>query len=307
MSSTRPGTGGRPSWLYDGRPGSLDWPETRHVPDHRDRPDGVVVALQPPGRDRGIVGGPIQGEVELDVPLETIHRRTGSPDPGVRGELVGDGVGDDIPVSGRRLGLRAVGPELGERAGEVSQVDHVRIVRLARHRIGRMPVAVVGPKRVGAERAGRDVDRGNGRRVELTAVADHLDRLVLVGLVGQGVTEARWGAWIHRHARDAPIGQGEPLDAAPVRPDGPLDAILDRNPVLGDHVLELQRLPSVGVGHRDPRLRDDERRIDRLVVGGAVAPGLVRPVGHAIGDDRLAIRLPSAAGASPSVVVTSSG
>ena len=66
---------------------------------------------------------------------------------------------------------------------------------------------------------------------------------------------------------------------APLRTDGLLNAVGHGDAVLADHVLELKRLPTVRIGERDPRLRDDERRVDRFVVRIRVSVRLIRPVG----------------------------
>ena len=66
-------------------------------------------------------------------------------------------------------------------------------------------------------------------------------------------------------------------------------------------------LPAIRVGHLDSVLATTSGGIDRLVVLGGIAIGLVA-VGHARRRDAdVRIRFPRAAGESPSVVLTSSG
>ena len=81
------------------------------------------MALETPRRDRRVVHRAVQGEIQLHVPLQAIEHRPGSTEPEVRGQLIGDGVGEDIPVAGRRLRVRAIGPELRDRAIEVTAPD----------------------------------------------------------------------------------------------------------------------------------------------------------------------------------------
>ncbi len=73
----------------------------------------------------------------------------------------------------------------------------------------------------------------------------------------------------------------------PVRPDGLLDAVHDRDPVLGDHVLDLEGLPAVRVRQLDRRSVHHQRRIHRLVVQGSVSVGLVRAVVRRGGENGL--------------------
>src|SRR5664280_2074898 len=68
--------------------------EPAHVPDERERARGVVGALEAPRRDRRIVERTVEGEVQLDVPLEAVDGGTGAADPQVRGQLVGREVGE---------------------------------------------------------------------------------------------------------------------------------------------------------------------------------------------------------------------
>ena len=263
-----------------------------HVPDQRDRPRRVVVALQPPGRDGRVVHGTVEGEVQLDVPLEPVDHRTAAADPEVRRQLVRGEVGEDVPVPWRGFRVGTIGPELRHDAPEVPLVDHVRRVRLAGGRVDGTAAAVVGPEVVVAPGTGRDVDRGAIRGIEPAAVPDHLDDLVLEGLVGRRVTEARGRAGIDRQALGSAVGHPERLDVTPGGADGLLDAVHDRDPVLGDHVLDLEGLPAVRVAHDRSRLCHDQGRVHGLVAGIVIARGLVRPVGQPKRDDGLGDPVP---------------
>ena len=71
----RPGTSGRPSFVVRGQRRVARLAQAAHVADQRDRADRVVVALEAPGRDRGVVDRAVEGEVQLDVPLEPVDGR----------------------------------------------------------------------------------------------------------------------------------------------------------------------------------------------------------------------------------------
>ena len=86
----------------------------------------------------------VEREVQLDVPLERVDHLADPADAPLEARRVGDLVGDHVPVAGRRLRLRAVGPELGERPGVVAAQHDVRLVRLAGGRVDVVAVAVVG-------------------------------------------------------------------------------------------------------------------------------------------------------------------
>src|SRR5713226_8189938 len=96
----------------------------------------------------------------------------------VRSELVGDRVGNYIPVTWRGFRVGPVSPELGQRPTEITLVDDVRRVRLRSERVDRTPMTVVGPERAVPLRAGRDVNLNRRGRVERAAVANDLDRFV---------------------------------------------------------------------------------------------------------------------------------
>ena len=101
-------------------------PQPAHVADQRDRAHGVVLALDAPGGDRRVVHRAVERQVELDVPLEPVERRPVPPMLQVSARLVGrPGSRCTFQWPGRRLGLRAVGPELRQHAGEVAALHDV--------------------------------------------------------------------------------------------------------------------------------------------------------------------------------------
>ena len=257
-------------------------PEARQVADHRDRPDAVVAALQSPRRDRRVVDRTVEREVELDVPLQTIDGRIFSAHAQIWRELIRYGIRDDIPVARWRLGARAVGPELDHRPKEVSLPHAVRRVWLSRDGIQSATAPVIRPEIVCPDRARRDVHRCVVRRVEEAAVAEHLDRLSPIRRVGGRVAEAGLWPGIHGSTGRATGGNGERRHVTPVRTDRLLDPVRQRDPVLAQHVLDLERLPAIRVDERNTGFADDERRVHRCIARVGVAVRLVRAVRLAV-------------------------
>ena len=93
------------------------------------------MALHAPSRDGRVVDGAVEREVELHVPLEPVELGAATADAPLEIGRVRDVVGDRVPVAGRCLGGGPVGPELGQRAGEVAAAHAVRLVRRARDRV----------------------------------------------------------------------------------------------------------------------------------------------------------------------------
>ena len=195
ISSTRPGTSGRPSGSYEGSAGSDDWPEAAHVPDHRDRADAVVVALEAPGGDRRVVDGAVEREVQLHVPLRAGRRgrpsrRSGGPGRarrtrGWRARSSGPGGVSDLGPSAQNSAItRPKSPSSTTSGG----------IRLAGGRVHRVAGAVVGAERC-CRRARRArcrsscPSRGSSRLLRRM----HLDGLVLEGLVASPGRPSRGG------------------------------------------------------------------------------------------------------------------
>ena len=187
-----------------------------------------------------------------------------------------------------RLGLRAIGPELGHDPPEVGPLDDVGRVGRAGRRVDRMARPVVRAQAVAAAGAGRDVDGRWVRRIEQAAVPDDLDELVLQLLVGGRVAEPRRRARIDRCSVGPSRGQRKTRHVSPLRANGLLDTVGHGDPVLGNHVGDLEWLPPIRVGHVTARSAiDDQRLIDRLVVGGRVSTRLVRTIRFARSEDRV--------------------
>jgi hypothetical protein len=114
---------------------------------------------------------------------------------------------------------------------------------------------------------------------------DDLDGLVLVHRIRCRIAELRRRTGIDRRPVGPAAGQRESFHVAPVWADRLLDAVGHRDPVLGDHVLDLEGLPAVRVDHRRPWLSDGERRVHRRIVRRRVSAGLVRAVRLAVRQD----------------------
>ena len=125
ISSTSPGTSGRPSGLNDGCVPVARLTLESELTDHRDRTNGLVSALCAPCCDGGILQGAVEREVELDVPGKTLRRRQASL-LGVR-----DGVRDRVPAARRCL---RTGPRRCDRRSPSSRgrADHVQRCLLVR-------------------------------------------------------------------------------------------------------------------------------------------------------------------------------
>src|SRR5438067_7809918 len=117
-------------------------------------------------------------------------------------------------------------------------------------------MTVVRAEAAVAARPRRDIDVSRNTRIERAAVANNLDRLIFKGLVGGRVAEPWRGSRIERQTIGGSTRQGKTHDATPLRADELLHAIDHRDAVLRDHVLQLERLPSVRVGHRRTWLVD---------------------------------------------------
>ena len=107
---------------------------------------------------------------------------------------------------------------------------------------------------------------------------DDLYGLILERLISDGVAELRRRTGVDRRAGAHDSGQGKPLHVTPVWAYRLLNAVCHRDAVLGDHVLDLKRLPVVRVYHRRARLVDHKRLVNSFVIGGFVPIALVRPI-----------------------------
>ncbi len=129
------------------------------------------------------------------------------------------------------------------------------------------------------------VSRGVG--IEQGGVPDHLDGVALELVVGGRIGEPGWRPRVERR----PTIGGRSLDGertypAPLGTDELLHVVLEREPVLSDEDLELQRLPAIGIDHRRPGLGHDQGLVDGSVRRIDVAFGLVGSIVDRGGEHR---------------------
>ena len=251
ISSMRPGTSGQTLRGVGRQLRVARLAESAHVADHRDRPHAVVVALEAPGRDRRRRGPRRSGRGTVFTSHSS--RSTFGPVP----PIWRFGASSSPATLARTFqcpgGVSDFGPSAQNSAmhpAEVGLVHDVGRVRLARRRVQRMTGTVVRAERVVASGARRDVDGRRVRRVKQAAVPDDLDDLLLERRIGRWIAELGLGSRVDRDAVGAAVRQGEPRDVTPVDPDGLLHPVGHRDPVLGDHVFDLEWLPAVRVDHR---------------------------------------------------------
>ena len=269
-----PGTSGSPPGSYEGPAGIGRLPLRPHPPDERDGPDRGGAPLDLPGRDGCVVLGAVESQIDVDVPRERIERRAPSEEPALEARGVTHRVGDGVPVTGRRLGLRSVGPELRHDAEEVRPRDDLGGIRLPGDRVLRPALAVVRAERVVAVRARRDVNRGGIGRIERARLANDLDEPVL-----HLRTEPRHGAGIVvRQGRRLALHR-EGSDLPPLRADVRLHAGGQDDAVLRGGDRKIDGLPSLGRLQRRAGVVEHEGLVGRPVVGGVgVVVGFVRAV-----------------------------
>ena len=225
--------------------------EAAHVADHGDRARAGVVALQRPRGAGGIVRGGGDGEIGFHIPFKVVNDGAHAFDSLHGQRIIGHFIGEHVPVAGRSLGVRSIGPKLGEHARVVAALHVIGCIRQAGDGIGCLACAVVGAERIVAHGAGRDID--DGLIIQLAAGADDTERLLFVFVVGgagiAGRAEARRTAkriepGLQRiHAREAEWNGGKRLHT-----DKCLRAAGDRNAILRDAGGEVERLPEIWIG-----------------------------------------------------------
>ena len=274
--------------------------EPRHVADRRDRPHVVVMALEAPGAHGGVVHGAVEGQVQLEVPLQRVELVARAAQAALQLRVVGDVVGQRVPVAGRRLRVGAVGPELGDDPRPIAALDDVGCVRIAGDRIQRVATAVVGSQAVVPECARRDVRQHAVVRGERGTVVHYLSErhLVLAAAVASQV------GWRARVEVDAVVDhairrQRERGDRAPVGADEALHAAWLLAAGLIHEQAQGQRLPAVGVVHgARSGVRYHHRpvggtvlpleRVGAQLVGAVVVAQVDDPVADAVAERRRA-------------------
>src|SRR5207244_6690642 len=99
--------------------------------------------------------------------------------------------------------------------------------------------------------------------------------------------EPRRRARIEWNASGASGWDREGQHVTPMCADRGLHPARQGDAVLAHEILDLERLPAVWIDEGDVRVRDDEGRVDGLVIGCDVRVRLVGPVRHAVVEDGL--------------------
>ena len=258
------------------------------VADHGDGARAFVVAFDAPAGTGGVVGGGGEGKVGLHVPFEVVDDGADASDALFKARRVRNFVRQDVPVSGRSLGVGTVCPEFGHHAGEVAELDDVRGVGLAGDGIDGMTGAVVIAEGVVSESAGGDVDQSLA--VELAAFGEDFEGTGFVTGVGSG---AEFGGWAGIDPEFVGIvtseregGGAEPGDA-----DVGLDGFGDWDAVLGKGGTEGERLPAVGISEiwdaaDGPAAVEHDHGGLWIPIGGVrEAVGFAGTVGESPGED----------------------
>ena len=238
-----------------GPAGSLDWPLPAHVADHRDRPGGVVEALDAPGRDGRVVHRAVEREVHLHVPFEPIDsgrrsrrcaaRSPASPRPAfaITFQCPG-GVSDFGPSAQYSASTRAKSPRgttCGSYGWPVAGLTW-------------WPVPSLAPSGVAAERARADVDRRRRRWRRARLLRRMISTACVLERLVRGLAEAAAADPGRSAMPVVDVGQRERRHVPPVRTDEGLDRARDRQAVLGDLLVQGERLPAVRVAHDRARL-----------------------------------------------------
>ena len=274
--------------------------EVGQIADRCDRTPAVVIALDRPRRAGGFMDAGIQTEVEFHIPFEIIHDRAHAADAFHEQGMIADAIGHGVPVSGRRLGVRPVGPELGQHAGKVAPLHDVGRIRLARGGVEGVPRAVIGAEGVVSKSAGRNVHRHAVIRRQLAAGPNHGHHVLDKRGVTRATEEGRRSGINPGLGRIGPR-QRKRTDAQPLC----AQIVLDRR--RGEAILilrienNLQPLPAIHIDQagiklvvRDARQLGDQRPVDvnvTTLIGRIVrvGNGVDRRRGRVVGR---AIRLP---------------
>src|SRR5882762_5959630 len=142
-------------------------------------------------------------------------------------------------MAGRRLGVRSVRPELGDRSIKVAGPDGLRCVGLAGEGVDRVAATAVRSECVRTDHRGRDVDHVVACGVEQAAIADDFDGLRLEERIGRRIAEPRRRPGIEGHTGGATGWYPKRRHVPPVRTDRSLNAARKYDPVLTHEVFDL--------------------------------------------------------------------
>ena len=221
-----------------------------HVADHRDGSRAGVVSLQSPRGAGGIVGGGGEGEIDLHIPLEVVHDGSSATNALHGGRHVSHLIRQQMPVAGRRLGVRTIRPIFSEHAGVVAALHLVRRIDATGDGVGGKAGATVAAERVVAEGTGGNVhERGV---IELAAGDEHPERLLLVFIVssagGTAETKLRGAAkGIEPGLRGIRPREAEGRGGETLHPEEALRPAGKEEAILRDARGEVERLPVVRI------------------------------------------------------------
>ena len=189
--------------------------------------------------------GRVEREIHFHVPFQRVQYGAGARDAFGEAGIVGDSIGQDIPVAGRSFGAGTVGPEFGQYAREIAAFDDVVGVRLTRGRIERVTGAIIHAEAVVAPGAGGNVDGDTVIWRQFAAAADYLHNLV-AKLSVAGAVEMRLRSRIDPRDIRYAARQRERAHSEPLRAEKALNRA-GRKAVLIHGVGNRQRLPAVHV------------------------------------------------------------
>ena len=293
-------------------------PEPGHVPQIRHRATGIVISLDAPGRDGSIMHRPAQREIRLHIILQRIEHIAPAVKPPDESRMIHHLVQDGKPVTGRRFGVGAIGPELSQHPGVIAAGHQLRLVRQSRSGIDRPAAAgsttffeaikllvFIQRDRVGrrviTDGSRRDVPHhpvvgvqmGTPGRYQSVIPFEYLRLRILLISVQQGrrprIVIHIPGDVIAHQCVLVSCRQREGRHPPPFRTLEPLDGHY-RITVLVNSTGQIQRLPSVWVCHDGvARLQYIQRGIDRHIIGGHIIILLIGAIldavlRHAQGD-----------------------
>src|SRR5205085_942831 len=122
--------------------------------------------------------------------------RPGAADTFDEIRVIAHAVGDHIPMTGRRFGVRTISPEFGQHTHEVAALNDIGRIRQTGDRIIGVAGSVVGAEGVVPGGSGRNVNQDAVVGRQFAAVADHLGYVTAELGISHAVEIRRW-TWIN--------------------------------------------------------------------------------------------------------------
>ena len=286
-------------------------PEPGHIPQIRYRATGIVVPLDTPGCDSCIVQCSAQREIRLDIILQQIEHIALPVEPPDESRMIHHLVQDGKPVTGRRFGVGAIGPELSQHPGVIAPGYQLRLVGKACFGIDRPAVSgstallktielpVFFERRgvgcgVIADGSRRDIPHHPVVGIQMGAPGRYQGVIPLVHLglriLLVRIQQRRWSRIVIHIPGDIIAYQRilvgcrerERRYPAPFRALETLNGH-HRIAVLVNGAGQIQRLPPVRIRHTGvARLQHIERGIDRHIIGGHIIVLLIGAIQGAV-------------------------